>query len=153
MTQPPSWPQPPAQRPEWEQQTPAGPAPGLVYGGFWVRLVAYLIDAILCVIAAFAVAAVVAPTATVAFYYGILSVYLVAMWGTLGQTIGMMPFGLRVVRIDDGGRINYVIAILRLIGFFISEFVLLVGLIWAAFDERKRGWHDMIAGTVVVRPG
>jgi uncharacterized RDD family membrane protein YckC len=134
------------------QQTPVGPAPGLVYGGFWIRFVAYLIDGIICAIAAFGLAAVVAPSASLAFEYVILSAYLVVMWGTLGQTIGMMPFGLRVVRIDDGGKINYVTAILRLIGFFISEFALLVGLIWAAFDERKRGWHDMIAGTVVVKP-
>jgi uncharacterized RDD family membrane protein YckC len=27
----------------------------------------------------------------------------------------------------------------------------LVGLLWAAFDRRKQGLHDKIAGTVVIR--
>jgi hypothetical protein len=26
-----------------------------------------------------------------------------------------------------------------------------IGVIWVAFDPRKRGWHDKIGGTVVVR--
>ena len=47
--QPTGWPQPPAGAPSggWAQQTQVGPAPGLIYGGFWIRLVAYIIDAIL----------------------------------------------------------------------------------------------------------
>jgi len=38
------------------------------------------------------------------------------------------------------------------IGFIIAAVCLLIGLIWVAFDARKRGWHDMIGGTVVVKP-
>jgi uncharacterized RDD family membrane protein YckC len=26
-----------------------------------------------------------------------------------------------------------------------------IGFIWVAFDARKRGWHDMIGGTVVIK--
>jgi uncharacterized RDD family membrane protein YckC len=28
----------------------------------------------------------------------------------------------------------------------------MLGIIWVAFDPRKQGWHDKLAGTVVVRP-
>jgi uncharacterized RDD family membrane protein YckC len=28
---------------------------------------------------------------------------------------------------------------------------LFIGILWVAFDSRKQGWHDKIAGTVVVR--
>jgi len=27
----------------------------------------------------------------------------------------------------------------------------LLGLVWVAFDRRKQGWHDKLAGTVVIR--
>jgi uncharacterized RDD family membrane protein YckC len=26
-----------------------------------------------------------------------------------------------------------------------------MGLLWVAFDPRKQGWHDKLAGTVVIR--
>jgi uncharacterized RDD family membrane protein YckC len=42
--------------------------------------------------------------------------------------------------------------LLRYVGFIIAALPLLIGLIWAAFDARKQGWHDKIASTVVIRP-
>jgi uncharacterized RDD family membrane protein YckC len=79
-------------------------------------------------------------------------VYFVGLWAWRGQTIGMMPFKLRVVRADDGGHVDLGQSLLRYVGFIISFAVILIGLIWAAFDCRKQGWHDKIVGTVVVRP-
>ncbi|MGZ8994756.1 MAG: RDD family protein, partial [Burkholderiaceae bacterium] len=40
----------------------------------------------------------------------------------------------------------------RYFGYYVSTIPLLIGLIWVAFDSRKQGWHDKLAGTVVVRP-
>jgi uncharacterized RDD family membrane protein YckC len=130
--------------------TQAGPAPGLVYGGFWIRFVAYVIDAILVGIV-YSVAFAISAALGVLVYVAAL-VYFPVCWAVLGQTIGMMPFGLRVVRADDGGKITWTNAILRLIGFVISAIFLYIGLIWAAFDPRKQGWHDKIGGTVVIKP-
>jgi uncharacterized RDD family membrane protein YckC len=48
--------------------------------------------------------------------------------------------------------VDVVRALLRYVGLIISIVVLLLGVIWIAFDSRKQGWHDKIAGTVVVRP-
>ena len=42
-------------------------------------------------------------------------------------------------------------AILRLIGYWISAIVFYIGYIWIFIDKRKRGWHDLIAGTVVIK--
>jgi hypothetical protein len=39
----------------------------------------------------------------------------------------------------------------RYLGFVISCVALLIGVIWAAFDAQKQGWHDRIAGTYVVK--
>jgi uncharacterized RDD family membrane protein YckC len=139
-----------AQQGGWAQQTAAGPAPGVVFGGFWIRFVALIIDAILVGI----VVAILASASASLIYVGyvIEIAYFAVCWGVLGQTIGMMPFGLRIVRNIDGGKLTWGNVILRLIGWIPSSFFAL-GFIWAAFDARKRGWHDMIGGTVVIRQG
>ena len=63
----------------------------------------------------------------------------------------MRIFGLRVVRDRDGGPISVGQAILRLFGYWIDGLVFYLGYIWILIDKRKRGWHDLIAGTVVVK--
>ena len=62
----------------------------------------------------------------------------------------MKMMGIRVVRDRDGGPVTGGQAILRLIGYWVSGFVFYLGYIWIFIDKRKRGWHDLIAGTVVV---
>ena len=42
-------------------------------------------------------------------------------------------------------------SVVRYLGYFVAALPLCLGLIWVAFDPRKQGWHDKIAGTVVVR--
>jgi uncharacterized RDD family membrane protein YckC len=122
---------------------------GLVYGGFWLRFAAYLIDVLTIGIPA-AVLTSRIPSLIVLAYI-VLPVYFVVLWATTGRTFGMMVCGLRVVRSTDGRQVSWGCAILRLVGFLVAAIPLEIGLVWAAFDERKRGWHDMIAGTVVVR--
>jgi uncharacterized RDD family membrane protein YckC len=39
----------------------------------------------------------------------------------------------------------------RFFAYFVSIFPACLGFLWIAFDRRKQGWHDKIAGTVVVR--
>ena len=40
-------------------------------------------------------------------------------------------------------------AIGRMLGKFVSAFILFIGFIMIAFTDRKRGLHDMMAGTLV----
>jgi uncharacterized RDD family membrane protein YckC len=147
MTQPAGSPQPPAAVPggQWTEQTQVGPAPGLVFGGFWIRVVAYIIDFIPLAIVG-AILRSVSPVLGL-----VILLYMPLCWGLLGQTFGMMPFGLRVVRSDDGGKLTWSNVILRYIGLYVAFIVVFIGIIWVALDSRKRGWHDMIGGTVVVR--
>jgi len=175
-----------------EPERKPGPAPGLQYAGFWIRLGAYLLDAIPLLIIGFIfllptfgafgdVIAAMPPlprgvgvnspeylewqrllqermTGAMAPMYsasGILQivtiVYFVGFWAWRAQTPGMMVLGLRIARDTDGTKPGLGRAILRYIGWIISAAVLLIGFIWIAFDSRKQGWHDKIAGTVVVR--
>ncbi len=65
-------------------------------------------------------------------------------------TVGKMAMGIIVVS-SEGGRISIGKAILRHIGKIISGFILCIGYIMAAFTDKKRALHDMIASTLVVR--
>ena len=135
----------------WAPQTQVGPAPGVVFGGFWIRVVAYIIDAIILGVIQLGLVSAMGQTSGQSISGLISIVYFIGMWGALGQTIGMMPFGLRIVRNADGGKITWGNAILRFIGLIVAFACILIGVIWVAFDARKRGWHDMIGGTVVIR--
>jgi len=114
-------------------------------------LVAYIIDAILVGIVESVLMSAMGQSAGQSIG-GLISIaYFIGMWGVMGQTIGMMPFGLRIVRNADGGKITWGNAVLRFIGMIVSFVCLFIGVIWVAFDARKRGWHDMIGGTVVIK--
>ncbi len=63
----------------------------------------------------------------------------------------MRPFDLRVVRDSDGGAIGWGTALLRLVGLVIAGAVFYLGYIWIFIDKRRRGWQDLIAGTIVVK--
>jgi len=69
----------------------------------------------------------------------------------LGGTFGQRLLGLHVVDAATGQNIGIGRALGRFVGYVISTIALDIGLIWAAFDPRKQGWHDKIASTFVVR--
>jgi len=76
--------------------------------------------------------------------------YFPICWTLGGQTLGMKPFHLYVVRDADGGPVTIGRALLRLLGYWISAAVFYLGFIWILIDDRRRGWHDLIAGTCVI---
>jgi len=124
--------------------------------GFWIRFLAILIDGILLAIVNSAVAAVLNLSTSGRSGLSILLglAYYVFFWSKSslwpGQTIGSKLLKIRVIK-TDGSDLEISQALIRYVGFFISAIVLLIGLIWAAFDPNKQGWHDKIAGTYVVK--
>ena len=62
----------------------------------------------------------------------------------------MRVFRLRVVRDRDGGPISGGQASLRLLGYWVNGIVFYIGFAWILIDARRRGWHDLIASTVVI---
>ncbi len=153
--------------PQWEApRTPLGPAPGVEFAPHGPRLVAYLIDGFLIgmVMVAFTLVAIAALVSTAsdlavvvllafALFIGLFVIslgYFPWFWVHGGQTPGMRLFGLVVVRDRDGGPLSWGQAILRLIGYWVDGLVFYLGFIWILVDERRRGWHDLIAGTVVI---
>ena len=140
----------------------AGPAPGVVFAPHGERLVAYILDTIILAVVALAILLLAALLRNLAG--GALSMlgflvmavvilgYFPYFWKKRGQTPGMKPFQLVVVRDRDGLAITTGQAILRMIGLFVIDgLVFYLGFIWVFIDKRRRAWHDLIAGTVVIK--
>ena len=112
--------------------------------GFWIRMLALLIDLILVGVALSWV------------HHGgrgmmlLLATYGAIMWKLKGTTVGGIVCDLKVVRIG-GGPLDWGTAIVRALGCFLSLVVAGLGFIWIAVDHEHQAWHDKIAGTVVVR--
>ena len=66
-----------------------------------------------------------------------------------GQTPGKMLMHIRVVK-KDGSPIDDATAIVRYIGYYISCLIV-IGVLWAFWDDKKQGWHDKVANTLVVK--
>jgi uncharacterized RDD family membrane protein YckC len=127
------------------------------FGGFWIRFLAYVVDALIvgagCVVIAVAAGLageVFALLATLVLLFGPI-LYFVALHASARQaTYGKALVGLRVA--DSGGnRISFLRSLGRELAKIISAFPLMIGFLLAAFTQRKQALHDMVASTVVVR--
>ena len=76
--------------------------------------------------------------------------YFAGMWAWKGTTVGGIVLNLKVVRLD-GSPLTFAAALVRALAAAFSVVVLFLGFLWIIWDKEKQGWHDRIAGTVVVR--
>jgi len=153
------------------------PVQTVQYGGFWIRVLAWLIDTIILMVVAGIVNAVVLrsivaiprvqpgadPTAALAAMAGVYGiVYLVNMVigcsyeaffvsSPLCATPGKLALGMKVLR-TGGARLTLGRAAGRYFAKVLSAMILGIGFIMAGIDSQKRGLHDMICDTRVVRP-
>ena len=134
------------------------------YAGFWIRVGAALIDTLL-------LAAITLPLLVSIYgwaYFGeettffagpahfliswiLPAIAVIAFWLTRQATPGKMLLSLRVIDATTGNTLSVGQSLGRYLGYYVSTIPLLIGLIWVAFDSKKQGWHDKLAGTVVVR--
>ena len=144
--------------------SPMGFTTQVRYGGFWIRVAAYIIDAIILGI----IGAIIATALGVNFsdpnvaqngrYQSasglnlvVAFIYFAGLWTVMGGSLGQRILGMRIVDANSGAPIGFGKAALRALGLYISFLVCFIGVIWVAFDARKQGWMDKIGGTVVVR--
>jgi uncharacterized RDD family membrane protein YckC len=133
------------------------------YGGFWLRVIAYLIDIILLLIVSLIIGGffrlgLIAAEAWDALRFADPMTGLVLSWlyfafmesSPRGATAGKMAMGLRVVT-DQGQPLSFANATGRYFAKYVSWIILGIGFIMVAFTDRKRGLHDMIAGTLVIK--
>jgi len=137
--------------------------PDMEYVGFWPRVGATIIDAIIVWVITLPILAMIYGAAywhdtklvhgpaeiIVGWIFPIVAT--VWLWVATGQTPGKMVIGARVVDAETGERLGVGQAVGRYLSYFLSMIGLFVGYIWVGLDPKKQGWHDHIAGTVVIR--
>lgn len=135
------------------------------YVGFWARLLASLVDSILVVVAlAPLLLAIYGPDyidpqregmfagpADLLIQLVLPAIAVVLFWIYRRATPGKMLVGAEVVDAHTGAALGTRQSIIRYLGYYVSLIPLFLGFIWVAFDPRKQGWHDKLAGSVVVR--
>ena len=132
--------------------SPSGATPGgaaidgnaLPRAGFWIRIGALAIDAILVSI----VLGILSDALRLELIA--LAAYGAVMWKLRGSTLGGIICDLKVVRLD-GRPVDWGTAVIRALGCFLSLAVAGLGFVWIALDPEHQAWHDKIAGTGVVR--
>jgi uncharacterized RDD family membrane protein YckC len=137
----------------------------LEYVGFWLRVGAALIDTVLIMactlplmVALYGWAYFDPPAnsfargpAEVLVSWVLPAVAAVMFWVLKQATPGKMAVGAKIVDARTGAGVSTGQAVGRYLAYFVSMLPVGLGLVWVAFDSKKRGWHDMLAGTVVVR--
>ncbi len=132
------------------------------YAGFWIRVLASLIDTVILL---------VLSSVCLGLFYGMRTIdqllaqqnpwvsllnwvlpiaLTVFFWVRYLGTPGKLLLGLHVVDAETGAPLRTPQAIGRYLGYYVSLLALGLGFIWVAFDSRKQGFHDKLAGTVVI---
>jgi len=133
------------------------------YAGFWIRTGAAIIDSILIMI-------IVTPILSaiygidywtdqsfvkgfwdVVFNYILPAIAIIIFWTYKSATPGKMALKLKIVDAKTGEQPSTGQLIGRYLGYYVSSIPLFLGLIWVGIDKRKQGWHDKLAGTVVIK--
>ncbi len=139
-------------------------AANLQYAGFWIRVAASLIDGFLMVLM---------TTPIMVNHYGwdyyihsermfhgltefivtwvLPALATLAFWEFKAATPGKMAVGAKIIDAKTGGKPSLGQYVGRYFAYFLSGIFFCLGFLWVAFDGRKQGWHDKLAGTLVVR--
>jgi len=140
-------------------------AQNIEYAGFWIRVWASIIDSILIGLVSFPLliwiygmayfdsetTGIIAGPADFLISWIFPAVAVLVFWTYKSATPGKMVISAKIVDAQTGDKPSTGQLIGRYLSYFISSIPLGLGIIWVAFDKKKQGWHDKLAGTVVVR--
>jgi uncharacterized RDD family membrane protein YckC len=133
------------------------------YAGFWVRTAASIIDSLLVLIIVLPLLSIIygseywsGESLFLGFWdlmlnYILPAVAVIVFWIYKSATPGKMVLGLKIADAETGASASTGQLIGRYFAYYVSIIPLFLGFIWVAIDKRKQGWHDKLAGTIVVR--
>jgi len=137
------------------------------FAGFWIRVVATVLDSFLLCLVQFILTLIISlvigfmgiaagedpAISLIIWLFGttISLGYAVFFTGYCGQTPGKMALRIKVI-CTDGSQLTYGRAAKReVLGKFVSSILLGIGYLMVAFDQQKQGLHDKIADTYVIK--
>lgn len=133
------------------------------YAGFWIRVGASLIDTVIVLIIILPILSAIYGPAywldvsfvsgfwDVLFTYVLPAVAVIIFWVYKSATPGKMATKLTIVDAKTGTKPTTGQFVIRYLGYYVAMLPLFLGIIWVGIDQRKQGWHDKLAGTVVLR--
>lgn len=133
------------------------------YAGFWRRLMAAIVDVlILMLVIAIPLTLIYGGQywlgeKTVHGFWDFLLSYVlpfvatILFWRRFLGTPGKMLLELCVVDAKSGQRMGLGQSVIRYFAYLISMLPLGLGFIWIVFDKKKQGWHDKLAGSIVIK--
>jgi uncharacterized RDD family membrane protein YckC len=133
------------------------------YVGFWSRVLASLIDTVLiCVILwpvltliygreYWSATSLIKGPADLLLQWVLPPLAIIAFWIARQATPGKMVIRAKIVDAETGSAPTRLQAVGRYLGYYVSLFGFGLGFFWVGWDKRKQGWHDKLAGTVVIR--
>jgi len=133
------------------------------YAGFWIRTWASIIDTVLILLIIWPIltsiygveywqsTSFVQGTWDVLLNYILPAIAVIVFWSYKSATPGKMLTNLTIVDAKGGGKPSTGQLIGRYLGYYVSMLPLFLGIIWVGIDKRKQGWHDKLAGTVVIK--
>ena len=124
---------------------------GMEYLGFWPRVGASIIDSLLSLVLIAPVFWLLTGDASSGLANAAAVLAVLAFWYYKQSTPGKMVFDAKIVDARTGGKMSAGQMIGRYLGYIVSAIPFGLGFFWVAWDSRKQGWHDKLAGTVVVR--
>ncbi|MDO6568840.1 RDD family protein [Alteromonas sp. 1_MG-2023] len=134
------------------------------YAGFWVRFGASIIDSILLVAITSPILYLIygrtyweseayiagIPDFIISYIFPLVATIL--FWIYKSATPGKMALKVKVVDAKSGSTPTPQQSIIRYLGYYVSILPLGLGFFWVMWDAKKQGWHDKMAGTVVIKP-
>ena len=132
------------------------------YVGFWVRVLASLVDSILMLLVLLPLAWMfygdqlveqsgqLEGWGNIMFNYVIPLALVMLFWFYRSATPGKMILKAKIVDEDSLGKPQTWQWIVRYLGYYVSMLLLGLGFLWVGWDSRKQGFHDKLARTVVV---
>jgi uncharacterized RDD family membrane protein YckC len=130
------------------------------YAGFWPRAAAFTIDWLIAIVIAVPVMVVVFGIRQVSLdpaehswdLLGVLAVaaVVIGFWRYCGATPGKLAVAVKIVDAKTLAPPSTWRLVVRFLAYFVSALPLYLGFLWVAVDRRKQGWHDKIAGTIVI---
>jgi uncharacterized RDD family membrane protein YckC len=135
----------------------------VVYAGFWIRVAASMIDSILVMLITYPLLTsiygkeyfesmnIIAGPMDILISWVFPAVAVITFWIYRSATPGKILVKIKIVDAKTGQKPSAGQLIGRYFGYFVSTIPFMLGIIWVGIDKRKQGWHDKLAGTVVVK--
>ena len=133
------------------------------YTGFWIRIWASIIDTFLLGIITMPIliavygddylnsTEIIKGPIDFLLSWVFPAIAIILFWIMKQATPGKMAIAAKIVDAKTGKNATTKQLLIRYVGYFLAIIPLFLGILWIAFDSRKQGWHDKLAGTVVIR--